>query len=381
MPGIYIHIPFCKSKCYYCDFYSIVLSRHNLHLKHDFLSALQSELIKRKDLLSGKRINTIYFGGGTPSLLSVSEINQVLDNIFSLFDTTEDVEITIEVNPDDFSLQFAKDLKENTPVNRLSIGVQSFIDKDLQVLGRRHDSKQAEKAVRIAQDVGFENISIDLIYGIPHSVDPFQSLEYNLEKFYALSLPHLSAYTLTIEPDTVFGKRLRAGRLVPVDEDIFARLFQMITESLEKHGYLHYEISNYAKEGFISRHNFSYWTGEPYLGIGPAAHSFDGDYRYWNKANLKTYIARLKEGQLPLEKEKLTDKDKFNEYILTHLRTYMGINTRLLEEKYTEFYKQVKDKIKEFEHEGFIRQTDNGDYVLTMKGKLIADNLIAELFV
>ncbi len=381
MAGIYVHIPFCKSKCYYCDFYSIVLNNSNLSLKHEFLEALIHELELQRSFFSGKRINTVYFGGGTPSLYSSEEINKILDKIFSLYDVVSGAEITIEVNPDDFTPEFAHELKKSTPVNRLSIGVQSFVDEDLKVLGRRHDAKQAEQAVRTAQEIGFENISIDFIYGIPHSLEPAESLNFNLEKFYSLSIPHLSAYTLTIEPDTVFGRKYHIGKLKPISDDLFATLYEFITLSLEQHGYLHYEISNYAKQGFISRHNFSYWTGEPYLGVGPAAHSFNGDYRYWNKPNIKPYLKAISQGKILQEKEQLTEKDRFNEYILTHLRTFLGINPSFLDNEFPQFYSVIRSKLQVFADQGFIYPDKHGNFVLTMKGKLIADNLIAELFI
>ncbi len=381
MSGIYVHIPFCKSKCYYCDFYSIVLTSRTKYLKDEFLSALLRELELQKNFFAHRQIDTIYFGGGTPSLFSAREINEILEKIFSLFPVRTDAEITLEVNPDDFSVEFARALKRITPVNRLSIGVQSFVDKDLQVLGRRHDAHQADSAVITAQDIGFQNISIDFIYGIPGSVDPFYSMELNLSKFYSLHLPHLSAYTLTIEPETVFGKWQRMGKLKPIDDDTFARLYETITKSLIGHDYLHYEISNYAKQGFLSGHNFSYWTGEPYLGVGPAAHSFGGDYRYWNIANIEIYLKEISQNKTHQHKEKLSERDKFNEYIMTHLRTYQGIDTEYLKQNFSTYYQNISQQIEQFEQQGFLYRNKQGNFALTMRGKLIADSLIAELFV
>ena len=377
LAGIYIHIPFCETKCNYCDFYSIVSVDKSL--KQRFLNALSREVDLKHGRISEK-INTIYFGGGTPSLLSPDAIALVLERIFSLFEVNDEVEITIEINPDDFTLEYAQRLRDETQINRLSFGVQSFIDEELKFLGRRHNAQQAYEAIRIAHKLGFNNVTIDLIYGIPYGGNPMQSMRYNLKEFFSLGLPHLSAYGLTIEENTRFGLWQTQGKLIPVDEETFADLYSYLIVEMEKHGFLHYEISNFAREGFISRHNFSYWTGEQYLGLGPAAHSYDGQKRYWNYPDIHKYFKVLENNDLPEEYEILNEKDKFNEYILTRLRTYLGIDAEFLKENYPDYWQKVEQLVNEYHNNGYLKE-ENGFFKLTLKGKLIADNIIANLFI
>ena len=380
MAGIYIHIPFCKSKCYYCNFYSVVLKDNDNKLKSKYLEALMQEIELRANFFKGERIDTIYFGGGTPSQLSVEQINQVIAKLYQTFSISKNVEITMEVNPDDFTYSYAYQIKEKTNINRLSLGVQSFVEKDLKVLGRRHGVKEIYTAIRNAKYFDFQNITIDIIYGIPHSLPPFESLEFNIKRFIELDIPHLSAYNLTIEPNTRFGKYFKIGKLKPIDEETLANLFEYIVKTMEKKGYIHYEISNFARKDFFSRHNFSYWTGVKYLGLGTSAHSYDGNFRYWNKPKIHDYIIALSENKLTSEVEKLTDKDKYNEYILTRLRTYLGINLAYIEKNYKEFFPHLLKLLKQYEQKSFIYQNKSGNFVLTLKGKLIADSIIAELF-
>ncbi len=348
-------------------------------MKQRFLEALFIEMDLKRGRISGE-IKTIYFGGGTPSQLDPEDIARILSRIEELFEVASEVEITLEANPDDLTREYLEDLKAFTRVNRISLGVQSFIDEELKFMGRRHNARQAYEAIRIARKLGFDNVTIDLIYGIPYGGNPMQSLRYNLKEFFSLGLPHLSAYALTIEENTRFGLWQAQGKLQPVPEEEFERLFIFLVEEMDRHGFLHYEISNFAREGFISRHNFSYWTGEKYLGLGPAAHSFDGDKRYWNEANMHFYLKEIGEGRLPEQYEILSPKDKFNEYIMTGLRTYLGIDANFLEENYSDYWRKIEQIVNEYRYNGYLRE-EMGFFKLTLKGKLIADNIIANLFI
>ena len=313
MAGIYIHIPFCKSKCYYCDFYSCTL----LAKKQEVLAAIGDELNRRADFLQGETIETIYIGGGTPSLCSPAEIGGLLKRVSELYPSHAIKEITVEVNPDDLSPDYLRALRAEG-VDRLSIGVQSFIDRDLRWMHRRHDASAASHAIDNAHNAGFDNLTIDLIYGIPQM--SLSEWEYNLQQAFRHGITHLSAYHLTVEPDTAFGRRAARGSFRPVEEQVSEEEFLTVHRTLTGAGYEHYEVSNFARPGFRARHNAAYWHGEKYLGIGPAAHSFDGRERHWNVASVARYI----DGE-EAEAEQLTEHDRFNEYLLTRLRTAEGI--------------------------------------------------------
>ena len=375
MAGAYIHIPFCKSKCFYCDFYSV--TNWDKALIDRFFKAILKEIELRADF-PVKPLRTIYFGGGTPSLFTTGLIQAIINKLKSTFNYSNDLEITLEANPDDINNEYVIKLKAETEVNRISLGVQSFIDNHLKFLGRRHNVKQSLSAIDLFFKHNFSNISIDLIYGLP--VMGLHDLEYNLTKFLELDLPHISAYHLTIENGTVFGKLYRNGKLKQIDEEQSIKQYSLLIDTLESHGYLHYEISNFAKTGFISKHNFSYWTDEPYIGLGPAAHSYDKKNRYWNQANIKTYIEKIEKSQLPQHSEHLSLKDHFNEYILTRLRTYLGIDPDFLNKKFPVFFNQIKPAINQFIKSGHLKIYENR-IILTRQGKFIADNIIADLFV
>ena len=325
MAGLYIHIPFCKSKCGYCGFYSLP----SVKLKEQFLEALGKEIVLRKDYLDGKTINTIYFGGGTPSLLSVAEIDDLLHRINDHYPVASNAEITLEANPDTLSPEYLEGLR-NLGVNRLSIGIQSFFDNDLQYLSRRHDANHARQCLDWAKQAGFSNISIDLIYGLPTS--DAEQWNRNLDLFFELGLPHLSAYALTLEPNSILTKQIDLGKAQPVIEEDALRDYDILCRRAAENGYLHYEISNFCRSGMHSKHNASYWFGMPYAGFGPSAHSFDGTSRQWNVSSVEKYCTRVPESvEGPVfEKEQLTLEQRYDEYVMLRLRTHWGIDLKYM---------------------------------------------------
>lgn len=379
MAGIYIHIPFCKSKCAYCNFFSVVTGKQHA----DFLDALRKEILIRRSYLNCEKINTIYFGGGTPSLLKPIEIQSVLDVLYKNFNISENAEITLEANPDTVSMELLKDFS-TVGINRLSVGIQSFHDDDLQYLSRRHDSKHALQVLDWANMIGFQEVTMDLIYGIPTLTE--EKWAENLDIFFSKGINHLSAYALTIEPKTALGQRISKGVAAPVDEDATIRHYEMLVERAENEGFEHYEISNFAKPGHHSRHNRSYWTGEKYLGLGPSAHSFDGLSRQWNVANVTEYCKLINDFPNSLkmnwfEKEILTSDDRYNEYVMTSLRTCWGCDIVKIRENFGEKYlKHFEENIVPYLNDGRLVK-HGGNYVLTESGMLFADGIAAELFV
>ncbi|MFA9391454.1 MAG: radical SAM family heme chaperone HemW [Prolixibacteraceae bacterium] len=319
MSGIYIHIPFCKVKCSYCDFYKTT----NNSKINELVEAIKLELELRKDYLSDQNIQTIYFGGGTPSLLSADQLQGILQACFSVFHVEHDVEITMEANPDDLNLTYLQSVIK-IGVNRLSIGVQSFSQTDLKLMKRRHNPIQAKNAVKYAREAGFENISVDLIYGVPNM--PFSQWLDNLEQVIAMNADHISAYHLTYHKGTQLWNDLQKGIVHEIDESDSIRQFNALVKSTEENGFIHYEISNFAKEGYFSRHNSAYWNQTEYLGLGPSAHSYNISSRQWNVASLTHYLLALEHKKIPYEIEELSAKDRFNDYIITSLRTQSGIN-------------------------------------------------------
>lgn len=371
MAGIYIHIPFCKKLCFYCDFYHVISKEDN----SEFVSALLKEVAFRKDYLRSEKISTIYFGGGTPSVFSCSEIGSILNRINNLYDVEENCEITIELNPDDVTPAYLKGLKKLN-INRISIGIQSWRDSYLKMLNRRHDSAQATTALKEIFNAGFENVTMDLIYGIPGmSADEWAA---DLDYTFTFDIKHLSAYHLTIEPGTVFGKMLDKGLLTEIDEEESTSLFNILIDKAEKAGFVHYEISNFGKPGYFSIHNTNYWKQINYLGLGPSAHSFNGYSRQWNVKNLKGYIRALNEDKPYFESEELDTKARFNEYIMTSLRTMWGIDLEYVETTFEkEGYDYVVNLSGKFKNYGLMKQ-DKKTLVLTNQGKMISDNIISE---
>lgn len=378
MSGIYIHIPFCKQACHYCDFHFST----SLKNKEAFLQALRKEIVLQKDYLGGDIINTIYFGGGTPSLLSQTELMNIFDDLHQYYTISSDAEITLEANPDDLSITKIKEFK-NTPVNRLSIGIQSFYDEDLKLMNRAHKSKEALRVVKDLQDNSFENITIDLIYGIPTL--SHKNWATNLQTAFDLEVKHISAYCLTVEPKTALAHLVKEGKIKNVDDQNSAEQFEIMLHEMRKNNFEQYEISNFCKDSCYSKHNSNYWRKVPYLGIGPSAHSYNGTSRQWNVANNAIYIRSLEpqtdKEDTRFEKETLTTPQHYNEYILTTLRTMWGSDLKYMEENFGNNY--LLHCLKEantYFLSGDIKK-ENDTLFLTDKGKLIADKIASDLFV
>ncbi len=376
MSGLYLHIPFCKQACHYCDFHFST----SLGLKERFVEALIKEMALRRQYLpdAGEALQTIYFGGGTPSLLTSAELARIFDAIHANFMVSPQAEITLEANPDDLSPAKLAELA-TSPVNRLSIGLQSFHEPHLRLMNRAHSAQESGQAVRAAQAAGFENISVDLIYGVPAASHAIW--EDDLAHLLALNVPHVSAYALTIEPDTAFGRRLRKGTFVAPPEEFVARQFETLLTTLRGHGYEQYEISNFCQPGRESRHNANYWRGVPYLGLGPSAHSFDGRRRQYAVANNPQYVAAvLERGEVPATVEQLSPLDQANEYLLTTLRTSRGCDLAHLRDALgLDLLAERADYLASLTGQGMA--TLEGDVLrLTDAGKLLADHITLELF-
>lgn len=371
MAGIYLHIPFCRKLCYYCDFYHVISKDDNSL----FISALKKEADLRSNYLAGNTVSTIYLGGGTPSVLTVEEIGSVLNHLRNCFSVDKEYEITIELNPDDVTIDYLKGLAD-TGINRVSLGVQSWRDEDLKMMNRRHTAAQAHDALVNLSEAGFSNISVDLIYGIPG----MGTCEWasGLDKTLSFDIKHLSAYHLTIEPGTVFNRMKEKGSLIEIDEDESTAEFNILLEKTGSAGFINYEISNFGKPGYFSIHNTNYWKQVPYLGLGPSAHSFNGYSRQWNVKDLKKYIKAINSGQLLFEKEELDIKTKFNEYVMTSLRTMWGIDLEYIEKIFEkEGYDYIVNLSGKFIDYGLMKQ-DNKNLMLTNQGKMISDNIISE---
>ena len=372
MAGIYIHVPFCVQKCSYCNFYSIA----NLPLKKGFLKALAIEIVQHKAEFENEIVETVYFGGGTPSLLSADEIDAILMLLSEHYHWGNDMEITLEANPDDLTPDYLTKLAQ-TKVNRLSIGIQSFNDSILKQINRRHSAAQAIQSIENAQKAGFSNLSIDLIYGIPNQHDA-QWLE-NLSLAVKLQIPHLSCYALTVEEHTVLHKKIEMNRADAPNEEDVVRQFDLLMDFADKEGYHQYEISNYCRDNLYSHHNRGYWNGVPYLGFGPGAHSFHGNIRKWNITNVVEYIKGINNGTSVAEEEQLTLRDRFNEYLLTSLRTDAGVEIDLMEKYFgVEYADWIKSRLGKIDSELFLICQNRIN--LTQKGKHWADYVTRELF-
>ena len=371
MSGIYIHIPFCKQACHYCDFHFST----SVKKKAELVDMLCKELVLRKDELPGP-IQTIYFGGGTPSLLTSEELALIFKTIFETYKVSKTAEITLEANPDDLSEEVLKTL-DTSPINRLSIGVQSFFEADLKLMNRAHNAEEALRSLQLAKQY-FENISIDLIYGIPGQSN--QQWRQNLDTALELEIPHISSYALTVEPKTALEKFIEKGKVKPVDDETYREQFDMLVNTLTSNGFEHYEFSNYGKPGFHSQNNMAYWLGKPYLGIGPSAHSFDGTSRKWNISNNNLYINAIHEGKIPQQSEELSLSDSYNEYVMTRLRTKFGVSALDVLEKFGENYRShfLKESDK-FIVDGTLENRDD-TYHITSKGKFLSDGIAADLF-
>lgn len=372
MAGIYIHIPFCNKKCNYCNFYSIASKKHI----NRFVECLLQEIDIQKNYLSEETIETIYFGGGTPSVLDEFSINEIIIKIKKLFNVSKTAEITFEFNPDDITKEIISSLYD-IGINRISIGIQSFNDEDLKYLGRRHNADQSEKSIIIALEK-FDNISIDFIYGMPSLTD--KMWKSNLEKAFSYNIPHISAYILTIEEGTLLQKNIENGILDSPDENQSIRQLEILMELCTVNNYEHYEISNFCKSEYHSKHNSSYWKRKKYLGLGPSAHSYDIYSRQWNISNITEYMNSINNLTINAEKEILTEDQKYNEYILTSLRTIWGSDLVYIKEKFGEDkYLHSLMLAEEFKKKSHITISGN-KLLLSKKGKLYADGIASEFF-
>lgn len=377
MAGIYIHIPFCKQKCSYCDFHFST----NFKYKTELLAALQKEIILQKDHFKTETINTIYFGGGTPSVLTEKELNLLLEVIYSNYKVNENIELTMECNPDDITSKKINEYKKNG-VNRLSIGIQSFFDDDLQFFNRAHNASEAEQSILMTQDAGIDNITLDLIYNSP--LLTLKKWEQNLDKFINLKVPHLSAYTLTVEPKTTLHHLVKTKQTsLPTDEQAIEQ-FKLLIEKTKQAGLIHYEVSNFGKEGYFSRHNSNYWKGENYLGIGPSAHSFikntTSQKRSWNVANNTQYIKAINQGTPYFEEEFINETTAFNEYILTRLRTIWGLDLAYMKNTFNPvLLHHFEKELEVYKNSEWITISKN-TVTLTAKGIFVVDKITSDLF-
>ena len=380
MSGIYIHIPFCKQACHYCDFHFST----SLKKKDEMVQALAKEIELRSKSTSNSQlptphnevIETIYFGGGTPSILEISDLKFLIDAVYSNFKVVSTPEITVEANPDDLNYDTIRQLA-NSLVNRLSIGIQSFFEDDLKLMNRAHNMEEAKKCLEIATQY-FNNISIDLIYGIPNMSN--EKWLQNIETALSFNVPHISSYALTVEPKTALHSFIQKGIIPQPDDEVAAAHFQILVDKLSENDFIHYELSNFGKENYFSKNNSSYWLGKKYIGIGPSAHSYDGKNRGWNVSNNALYIKSIQENKLPIEIETLTKTDRYNEYIMTGLRTIWGVSLDRIEEEFGKTYldylnqqaaKFIEDHLL-FVDENILRTTKNG--------KFLCDGIASDLF-
>ena len=375
MAGMYIHFPFCRKICSYCDFYKTTLSS----LIPGYLKALLRELELRKDYLEMEPLETIYLGGGTPSLISADQLTLIFNKIRDCFDFGSDCEVTMESNPDDMSSGYLRAVRELTPVNRLSIGVQSFNDEDLLMLNRRHTAIQAIQCIDDALNAGFKNITIDLIYGLPGMSTV--SWGKNLEMAFSSDIQHLSAYHLTIEPNTAFARMASRGLIRLPEEDESSAQFGLLNKMANNRGFIHYEISNLAREGFMSKHNSNYWLQKKYIGLGPSAHSYNLVSRQWNIRNVRMYIDALANGKDYAESETLDLRTQFNEYLMLSLRTSWGVDTSFIVNKFGDQYLAVlKKNLHPFLSSPWIAHRGNS-IMLTPAGWMVSDYIVSRLMV
>lgn len=370
--GIYIHIPFCKQACHYCDFHFST----SVKKKEELIQMICKEILLRKDEITQELVQTIYFGGGTPSLLSELELKQLLTTIEDNFEVSSTVEITLEANPDDLTADKVKELKL-AGVNRLSIGVQSFFEEDLQLMNRAHNANEALTSIKLAKQY-FDNISIDLIYGMPEmSVERWEE---NIDIALSLDLPHFSCYALTVEPNTALKKFIDKGKIEPVDDEVASIHFDLLTNKLKSAGFVQYEFSNYGKPGYFSQNNTAYWMGKTYMGVGPSAHSFNGNQRKWNVNNNSLYINAIENDKIPAQKEELSLTDRYNEYVMTRLRTMWGISLEEVKKDFgTNYKKYLLEQSVNLIKEGLLI-LENESLKVSDKGKFLSDGISSELF-
>jgi len=375
MAGIYLHIPFCRQACTYCNFHFSTLLKN----KNEVLEAMFKEIEMQKNFFGSKtNIETIYFGGGTPSLLSFDEINQFLTKINNFFLVDDHAEITLEANPDDLTKDYLIGLKNQTNINRLSIGVQSFFDDDLQYMNRAHNASEAINCIKFAKEAGFNNLSIDLIYGTPTMSN--EKWKENLQTVFDLNVTHVSSYALTVEDKTALADMIKKKKTIQPSDEQTAQQFTVLLEEMKKHHFTHYEISNFCREPYFAKHNTNYWKGISYIGIGPSAHSFDGEKRYWNIANNANYAKKLLSNELANESEILSVTDKYNEYVMTSIRTIFGTHALTIKADFGDEYLQhFLLEISPFIDNHWIKEIDR-IYTLTDSGKLFCDYITEHLF-
>ncbi|PXY45327.1 radical SAM family heme chaperone HemW [Flavobacterium hydrophilum] len=372
MSGIYIHIPFCKQACHYCDFHFST----SMKKKDEMVLALAKEISMRKNEFENDVVETIYFGGGTPSVLSNEEINFLISEVYKNYKVAENPEITLEANPDDLSSERILELSKS-PINRLSIGIQSFYEDDLQLMNRAHNSAEAKKCLEEATKY-FDNISLDLIYGIPGMSD--EMWRQNIQTALDFGIPHISSYALTVEPKTALSKLIQTGKIAEPQDEAASNHFMILVEMLQKNGFIHYELSNFGKENYFSRNNSAYWLGKKYIGIGPSAHSYDGEKRGWNIANNSLYLKSIHENKLPIETEILTKSDRYNEYIMTGLRTIWGVSLERIEKEFgLDYLNYLQMQSKKFLNDDLL-SIENNILKPTLKGKFLTDGIASDLF-
>ncbi|WP_264526090.1 radical SAM family heme chaperone HemW [Flavobacterium sp. N502536] len=379
MSGIYIHIPFCKQACHYCDFHFST----SMKKKDEMVLALAKEIVMRKDefkLLDSaqndNQIETIYFGGGTPSVLNNDEINFLIDTVYKNYKVAENPEITLEANPDDLSPERILELSKS-PINRLSIGIQSFYEADLKMMNRAHNAAEAINCLKEATRY-FDNISLDLIYGIPGLTD--EMWKKNIETALSFGIPHISSYALTVEPKTALKKLIDTGKIAEPQDEAASNHFMILVYTLEKNGFIHYELSNFGKENYFSKNNSAYWLGKKYIGIGPSAHSYDGEKRGWNVANNSLYIKSIQNDELPIETEILSKSDRYNEYIMTGLRTIWGVSLDRIEAEFGSDYLDYLQKQSQKFLDDDLLFIENNILKPTAKGKFLTDGIASDLF-
>lgn len=373
MSGVYFHIPFCKQLCHYCAFHKSI----SLQATEEMLQCFKKELQLRKDYLNEKTLSTIYFGGGTPSVYQPDQIEMLIQELSKYWNIASDAEITLEANPDDLNEDYLKSLAKSS-VNRLSVGIQSFHDEDLILMNRRHTGKEAFETIKRAQDYGFNNISVDQIYGVPGLT--MEKWQKNLDMVYELDIQHISSYHLMYDPGTIFAKKLEKGQLIEMGEEESFEQFKYLIDSARANGFTHYEISNFCKDGYISRHNSSYWKQKQYLGIGPSAHSYNLQEREWNIAHNYKYMKAVKEGGSFSEKEELNFYDNFNDLILTSLRTYWGLDLKIVQEQFGEdLYQHCVQKAKKYIESKHIRK-ENDSLILSDEGVFVSNDIMSDFF-
>ncbi|WP_426486629.1 radical SAM family heme chaperone HemW [Flavobacterium sp. 2] len=372
MSGIYIHIPFCKQACHYCDFHFST----SMKKKDEMVLALAKEITVRKNEFENETVETIYFGGGTPSVLSNDEINFLISEVYKNYKVAENPEITLEANPDDLSAERIFELSKS-PINRLSIGIQSFYEDDLKMMNRAHNSAEAKKCLEETTKY-FDNISLDLIYGIPGMSD--EMWRQNIQTALDFGIPHISSYALTVEPKTALSKLIQTGKIAEPQDEVASNHFMILVEMLQKNGFIHYELSNFGKENYFSKNNSAYWLGKKYIGIGPSAHSYDGEKRGWNIANNSLYIKSIQNDELPIETETLTISDRYNEYIMTGLRTIWGVSLERIEKEFgLEYLDYLKKQSQKFLSDDLL-SIENNILKPTPKGKFLTDGIASDLF-